>query len=138
MGAFDYEHTAMKTVVVDKESLALCLATNLEKHKKEYVEARMGYEDAQRQALAKLSKRAAFAATSGSAEGRNSVKEAWDKYRKLDVPQNHTDVYEQAIMLMEWEKRDEVELSINDFECYVRDNFEWSRNFRSMHKAYSH
>jgi hypothetical protein len=39
---------------------------------------------------------------------------------------------------MEWEERDTVELSVNDFECYVRDNWSWQRSFKMSVSNYSH
>ena len=37
---------------------------------------------------------------------------------------------------MEWETRDELELSVNDFECYVCDNWDWSDTFRRNLRQY--
>jgi hypothetical protein len=58
-------------------------------------------------------------------------------FSRLERPVNNSDSYEQAIKLMEWETRDKIELSINDFECYVQDNWNWSRSFKTAHANYS-
>jgi hypothetical protein len=135
--ASNYRETAVKTVEVEKKRLADALSKNLETHKSEYVEARAGYEKARIQAYRELAEAAALAAEEDSGKTRKKAEKAWNKLRNLDVPQDHAESYEQAIALMEWETRDVVELSINDFECYVRDNWDWQHSFKASVANYS-
>jgi len=122
--AANYRETGIKTIRVKKDRLLAALQQNLETHKANYREAVVGYESAQDLALAHLAEQ--------SAKGRgnlNQIEKAWEKLRKLVEPRSYEDSYKQAIALMEWEERVEIELSLNDFECYVRDNWDWKATF---------
>jgi len=128
------EGTAVKTIQVQKSRLQTALTTNLETHKKEFQEALEGYYDAQTQAIAALSR-----ATS-KGQGRENVKHIHELYREfsdLERPVDHSKDYEQAISLMDYEIRDIIELSINDFECYVNDNWNWKGRFQQSFSKYS-
>lgn len=135
--ASNYGKTAMKSITVNKIRLLATLRTNLEKHKTEYAEARVGYEAARVEALRNLSEAAAKAAEQPTKDNRDAVGDSYLKFSSLDRPTNHEDSYEQAIALMEWEENTTLELSINDFECYVRDNWTWQRQFKMSHSTYS-
>ena len=135
--ASNYGKTAMKSITVNKDRLLATLRKNLEKHKTEYAEAREGYEVARVEALKSLAEAAFKAAEKPTKNNRNNVDDTYHKFNRLDRPSNHEDSYEQAIALMEWEENATLELSVNDFECYVRDNWDWQRSFKMSHSAYS-
>lgn len=123
----NFEETAVKTVTVDRDKLKEKLRENLARHTQDYVEAMEGFRDARRQAVSKL--HAAAGAFDGSEESVLSVQRAFGEFNGLAEPQDHSKDYDQAIALMDWEQREQIELSINDFECYVRDSWSWKRRF---------
>ena len=135
--ASNFKETAVKTVIVERKRLQETLATNLEIHKKEFTEAMEGYRAAQADKIRLISKAAQTAVADPTEENRKDVHQAYVEFRDLERPVDNSKSYTQAIRLMEWETREEIELSINDFECYVEDNWTWSRSFKSAHSNYS-
>ena len=129
--------TAVKTLQVNKSRLQETLSSNLEKHKKEFAEARRGYEAARLDLMRKLGEAVAICRSENTSEHRKAIYESYQEFARLDTPQNHSESYVQAIALMEWEERDSIELSINDFESYVRDNWNWSGSFKTAYTNYS-
>tara|TARA_R110002072_G_scaffold51190_1_gene137051 strand:+ start:471 stop:806 length:336 start_codon:yes stop_codon:yes gene_type:complete len=109
--------------MTEKARLLETLRTNLETHVSAYRDAMRGYRAAMIVELEKL--------LAAAQAGRNV-----DHELDLERPSDHSDSYEQAILLMEWETRDELELSVNDFECYVCDNWDWSDTFRRNLRQY--
>lgn len=131
--AANYEATAVKTVEVSKDDLAAQLKKNLEKHRGEYAEAMVGWKGERRALIVVLRD-----ACNNHGEKIDVINEAYSDLEDLEEPEDHGESYVQAIELMKWETRDTVTLSINDFECYVRDNWGWKgrhqvavRNFTS-------
>ena len=58
----------------------------------------------------------------------------------LQVPSQHTDEYDNAINLLEMmERADEtkVEISADECERFVRDNWEWTGDFNASNRGYS-
>jgi hypothetical protein len=135
--ASNFRETAVKTVVVDRSRLASTLANNLETHQREYLEARSGYESKRLELIRKLSDVSLAAYKNNTEATRKAVHEAYNEFAQLEKPVDHSDEYKQAIRLMEWETRDKIELSINDFECYVEDNWQWKHQFKAAHANYS-
>ena len=129
--------TAIRTVKVKKARLMETLRSNLEIHRKEYKEARAGFEEARRHAYSELSKASQHASDADSEKARQDAAQSWNNVMRLDDPKDHSESYEQAIALMEWETRDEIELSINDFESYVRDRWDWQHHFKMSHANYA-
>ena len=135
--ASNLKETAVKTVIVMRARLAETLQKNLATHKKEYAEAMDGYRAQRLELLQGVRDAASTACESNTKDNRQELEDAYYAYSRLDIPKNHAHSYEQAIALMEWETRDEIELSINDFECYVQDNWNWKRAFKASHANYS-
>lgn len=48
---------------------------------------------------------------------------------KIAKPESHLDGYDELIAQLEWETRDEIELSAYDFARYVLDKWEWRERF---------
>lgn len=121
----DGERTAMKTVRVDKSRLKETLTQNRETHKREFGEAMAGYWDAFAGELTKMQ---------AMVKEKNT---AVEHSVRLARPVDHTNDYDEALAVLDWEKQDEILLSMNDFQCYVRDNWEWRDEFKGSHAAYS-
>lgn len=119
-----YERTAIKTIRVRKERLLETLRSNLDEHRGAYEDAMRGY-------------RAAMIAELGGMLAQAEAGEDVDHEIDLERPEDHSESYEQALLLMEWDVEDEIELSVSDFECYVRNNWGWTYSFRSTHDRYT-
>ena|SRR5690606_17829516 len=67
--------------------------------------------------------------------------ENWNKpenvYLSMTVPRNYTDEYDQAIAMLEWTQDEVIELTPQQFNQLVLNNWEWSNNFYSLNSAYS-
>lgn len=49
----------------------------------------------------------------------------------IERPRDHTEEYQRAIEMLEWSTKDEVEISEQDFKCFVQDNWDWQTLFLS-------
>lgn len=121
--------TNIETVTVKVSRLLTTLKENLEKHKADYETAMAGYRDAKATKLAALNEATNKAVTNNTNENRKAVHDAYNAFSRLERPRDHSESYELAIEIMEWSTEDEVELSINDFQCYVRDKWNWKQAF---------
>lgn len=131
--------SAVKIILIERSRLQGTLTANLEIHKKEYAEARLGYESKRLELIRTLAEQTLFASKreNQTDEARKAVHEAYAEFSRLEKPQDHSNDYEQAIALMEWETRDKVEVSISDFERFVRDNWGWKGQFKLAHTNYT-
>lgn len=127
----------MNTVTVEVKRLQATLSDNLETHKKEFEEAIVGFRKERMKLYHKLRDVTISVIEGASSESRKKVSDAFVTLNKLERPVDNSNSYEQAIALMEWETRVEIELSVHDFECYVRDNWKWTRNFKTIAANYS-
>jgi hypothetical protein len=135
--AGNFEMTNVKTLHVEKSRLLRALHDNLSKHRAEYLEAVEGYNATVDSLIRELTTVSAHATPDRRKIGLEEIEAVHHKIQYLDKPSNHSDSYEQAIAVMEWETRDTVELSINDFECYVRDNWTWMSSFKNSVSNYT-
>ena len=59
-----------------------------------------------------------------------------DSSLDLVYPQDHSKDYDRAIRMMESSVFDEVCLTVNEFDAYVMNDWEWKKNFISMNTSY--
>lgn len=135
--AMNIADTGIKTVKVNRADLLKKLQENLETHKELYAEAVRGYEDAKVTRLRELQSAVNAALTSNTEPNRQRVHEAYGELSGLSRPQDHSESYLLAIDMMTWETKEQVELSINDFQCYVRDKWNWKHEFRNSVSNYA-
>ena len=128
--------SAVKTIEVLKGRLVERLQENLENHKKNFKEAWAGYLDARSVAISRIGE-VATNADSNNRKDRKKLNEVYTLFQNLDVPQDHSKDYEQALGLMEWEVSDKLELSIQDFEYFINDNWNWTGKFRRTMSSYT-
>jgi len=139
--------TNVKTVQVEKPRLILTLQENMAKHQREYREAVVGYNQEMVVLLRRLKDDVSKSLAIWERPSRDlpttatvnleEIHEVQSEITSLELPRDHSDSYQQAIALMDWETRDTIELSINDFECYVRDNWNWMTSFKNSVANYS-
>ena len=132
------EKTALKTVKVKRERLKTTLAENKEKHQREFEEAMTGYH-ARRESLASdlVNAAAAFAENPKDRDLETNLQQAYHALSGQTRPSNYSKEYQRAIQLADWEVADEIELSINDFNCYVLDEWDWTRGFKHLYEVNS-
>ena len=118
------------------------LKKNLESHKENYKLASEAYEKKALEVLEESKKKAAKSLESryklAKQAIRNSVEEGTplehvlmvNEYEaRLPAPVNNSSAYEEAIALMEWETKEEIELSFPEFECFIQDKWDWKEEF---------
>lgn len=54
----------------------------------------------------------------------------------LKVPRNFSKEYDAAIDMANWDIRDVLELTHAEFQCFVRDVWEWSNDFTAISTMY--
>lgn len=129
--AMNRADTSIKEVKVNREKLLETLKRNLETHKAAYQDALEGYYQEKDRKLAALHSATTEANANSTEDTRRVVHKAYQAFSGLPKPSDHSESYELAIEIMQWETETEVTLSINDFQCYVRDKWNWKDQFRA-------
>lgn len=123
--------TSIKEVKVNRKKLLETLEKNLGTHKAAYEDALAGYYQQKDAKLAALHAATSAANSNSTEDTRRAVHRAYQEFSGLPKPTDHSESYELAIEIMKWEEENEVKLSINDFQCYVRDKWNWKDQFRA-------
>ena len=55
---------------------------------------------------------------------------------QLKVPRNSADAYDAAIDMANWDVRETLELTHEEFQCFVRDIWDWSSSFATTNSLY--
>lgn len=116
-------HTGNRTILLKKEDLIAKIKENKENHIKEYNDAVVAYKE---EALRQLAVQ-----TSKVREG------ALDAKLELVTPVNNEENYDKIIEMFEWDVRDEVELSQDEFLEYVQDETQFARDAKFSNTFYS-
>ena len=96
---------------------------NLQQHIADYTEAVQGYQNAALEALRnKIGDLKANPLTSLNFH--------------LDIPRSYEKSYKQVIRMMEMETREEVDLTIDQFGCFVMDDWTWKQEFSASSTRY--
>lgn len=109
----------MEQVTMRKEQLLEVLQQNRENHQELFVEA---HEMFVRKAIENLESRLNMAKTGKI-----------DLHVELVEPEDHTDQYDRAIEMLDYEVNDEVTLSQHEFAQLVMDNWGWMPQFSSTY-----
>jgi hypothetical protein len=118
------QRASFDTVVVQKQKLVETLTANRDAHRAIFEEALAGYKARSVELLEQHIERI----KKGKVE-RIAV--------SLPVPEDHTDDYDRALTSLEWSIFDEVELSMREFDQYVRDNWSWKGEFTATTSMYN-
>lgn len=113
-----------RTVIIKKHRLVEQLSANREKHLKEYEEMLQEYHAAA--ILACEERLAAIKEDSGA-----------DLHIRLQPPTNHVSDYDRALMVLEYDTRDEHELTMDEFVMFIQDEWAWTSTFASNKAAYT-
>lgn len=114
----DLEITAKRDIVLEK------LRTNRKEHAAIVAEARIGYvTEAQKAVAARLDE-----LKTGEIVGLTF---------SLMPPQDHTDVYDTAIMMLELSQSDTVDLTADQVRHLCMDQWDWQDDFLHHNSSYS-
>lgn len=141
-----------RIIKVKRTDLIKTLKQNKKKHQKDYQEAVAGYKA---EAIAKLRKAhedAKVELEKNVKRGLASIEEFnpadTSRYHdtltlvrsitvELKVPRDYSEHYDAAIARSEWDVRPTLELSDAEFQCFVRDIWDWSDEFKNTTMLYS-
>jgi len=113
----------MQEITVEKAALIAKLQTNRDEHRSMFIKAQERYRDAM---IVELD-RALTEARAG-----DPIRRAFT----LPVPEDHTEEFNTAIEMLQWETGDEVVLGHRDFQRYVQNRWEWAASFAANTQAY--
>lgn len=116
--------TGVRNIQVHKSELLDKLRENRKGHRAIVEDAWKGYKAEVIRQLEKQLKRA-----------RKGVKKQIAVY--IPIPEDHTDDYDRAIAMLEMEVRDVFEVTEQEFENYVRDQWNWSGAFLATNSTYT-
>lgn len=152
MGQRAIQDLQSREVEVNRKSLIDTLKKNKESHIKTYNESLTGYKKA---ATAKL-KEDGLAATTQLEKRLKQVEadiEEFDPEKPhefsdhfiliqqvvmtLPVPQSYAAEYEAAIDIAKWDVNDTMKLTFAEFQCFVRDEWDWKSEFLAISKSYT-
>jgi hypothetical protein len=106
----------MQEITVDKADLIEKIQANRDEHRSMFLKAQERYREAM---IAELDR-----ALQEAREGK-AIQRAF----ALPVPEDHTDDFNTAIEMLEWEQGDTVILVHRDFRCFVQNRWEWEASF---------
>lgn len=128
---------AQRTVKVDRDKLLERLRANLAAHLEEYEAARAGYFVAAACVLAE--KREEFRRAVEEADRRLGEGKFLPPglpfsphYLGLTPPECHESDYRHIIEMVAMSVDPVIELRSDEFDCYVMDNWEWTREFKAF------
>lgn len=113
----------MNTVKVNKHTLFNKLLKNRATHIKEAAEAKIDYKKAVIKDLETKLKKA-------------KAGKRVDLLVRIPQPENHKEDYDRAIEMLEMSVETNIELSANEFDQYVKDNWHWKHQFSASNMLY--
>lgn len=124
-----------RIVTVPRTDLIEKMKENRSAHAAIFEEAIVAYDENVREALRAVSEELAqIASTSGPIEKAFSLEKITAKL-EIEKPRHYLQAYDEAIELFEWEKKDDVDLSVDEFRKYVLDRWDWQDRFLGETRA---
>lgn len=114
----------MRTIEVDKANLISILKGNRLKHEREFNEAVSVYPTKVAEALEALAKKI-------REKGKTDQNEIGEAYRSLPTPISYLSAYDQIIEMLEMDIEKTVVLNGQEYQHFVKDNWEWSHSFKT-------
>jgi hypothetical protein len=109
-------------ITVKRAGLLETLKTNLEAHRKEYLEGLEGWKK------------------KASKELRKHLKLVRDgkqpPYLSMPAPKSHEQYYTRAIAMLEMAENEDIQLSPTDFQHFVQDEWDWKDQFMTVSNSY--
>ncbi len=113
----------MRVVKISCGRLLEIMVVNLKKHKEEYHESEIGYR---KEVIKQLDK-----ALSDAKTGKD-IK----TYFNINKPLNHIKDYKRVIKMLELSVDNQIELSSDEFESFVMDEWAWKVEFNLSNTIY--
>lgn len=113
----------MESITVDKKDLITKIQANRDEHRAMFLKAQERYRDAM---IAELDR-----ALQEARDGK-PIRRAFT----LPVPEDHTQDFDTAIEMLEWEQGDSVLLDARDFMRFVQNRWEWAASFAANTGSY--
>lgn len=113
----------MQEITVEKAALIAKLQSNRDEHRSMFIKAQERYRDAM---IAELDR-----ALQEARDGQK-IRRAFS----LPVPEDHTEEFNTAIEMLQWETGDEVQLDQHDFQRYVQNRWQWAASFAANTQSY--
>ncbi|HVQ17874.1 MAG TPA: hypothetical protein VMT27_02415 [Actinomycetes bacterium] len=113
----------MELITVVKADLLDTLRSNRDEHRSMFIKAQEKYREAMIEELDR--------ALSDAKAGRK-IKRAFS----LPIPEDHTEDFDTAIEMLEWDQGDTVDLGQRDFLTYVKNNWGWQASFAATTQSY--
>lgn len=141
-----------RNVEVSRKDLISALKENREQHIKNYEEAMLGYKNSLLQKLEEGYKKACKDLDVRYEKVKRNVQDMQDediaKQRdyvtlvdavtvEMRVPRCYSEEYDAAISIAEWDVRENLELTYAEFNCFVRDQWDWKSDFENVTKMYA-
>ncbi len=117
-----------ENITVNKAALIAKITEERDQHKALYDKAVIAYT-AQ---FVEAAQRFAEESVKRARKGEGFVQFGW-----LPVPEEHTEDFDRALQMLEWEIGDEVVLSEHDFATLVQNQWGWARSFLSNTTSYT-
>lgn len=143
---------ATREVEVERLELLKKLRENKEEHIKQYEAAISGYKDAVltqledkvQKAKEKLEKRYQESKDRISKFSQEELEDFGDYINLIDsitinlpLPRNYAEHYDLAIDMIQWDVRPNVILTGAEFQCFVRNEWDWKFDFENVSKMYT-
>ena len=114
----------MDEVLIQKKRLLEKLKQNRDEHKEIYETALEGWKEE---------------VIKGLEDALVKAKKGEEYITQLDLtkPVHHLKEYDEIIDRVEWHEKDLIELDIQEFNCFVRDKWDWSHWFLKQATSYS-
>lgn len=140
-----------REVEVNRKDMIVALEKNREKHIETYHKALAGYKEAAakklkqdgedaRRRLEKNLQQVAADIAEFDPERPNKFGDHFVLIQQvvmtLPVPQNYSSFYDAAIDIARWDVNETLKLSYAEFNCFVRDQWDWTGEFRETTMSY--
>lgn len=140
-----------RSVQVKREELIKTLEKNKEQHVKNYELAKAGYREVLLKKIEEAFGNAMTSLKSHYESSKHRIQNLTDDQLQkqndyltlvnavqveMKVPRCYAKEYDIAIDIAKWDVRDVLELSSAEFQCFVRDVWEWSDDFQTTSAMY--
>ena len=118
------EYSTLESMRINRGDLLARIKVNRGMHRDEFERAQVGYRQAMIEELDRM--------LADAREGRGIKRGV-----SMPEPQDHTESYDTVIHMLEMCVDDVVEISMHEFDNYVRDNWQWKQQFSATNSTYS-
>lgn len=152
MAAVAQRDQEKRIVQVDRIQLIKTLEENLKNHIKDYEEALKGYRGLLNNKIDEGYKKAISTIESSYKNIKGKVANLTNEdiylqrdqftlldaiYVNMKVPRSYANEYQVAIDIFKWDVREIAELTYAEFTCFVRDEWDWQVEFKSISAMYT-